>query len=238
MATSLAPRSAPFRRKGTPPCSIPTFPPREFADRDSSRWSSCGTVLAYSGGLTQVLAAVVEQTTGRGIFDYAREVLFGPLFVYDVVWRSEDGITPTAAYGLRLRARDLAKFGSTFLHGGVWNERRIVSQGWVDETLRSHVTNDQLGDLPAIADHVGYGYQWWVVRYALDPPGRTIEAPTALGNGNQRVILVPEQGLCVTIFAGEYNTTSDTIPWFPDRLVLEHVLPSIHSESDTTNRPR
>ena len=182
-----------------------------------------GSVHNYNGGLTQVLAAVVEEATGKGILDFANEVLFRPLFIYDVVWRTEDGVTPVAAYGLRLRARDLAKLGSVFLNDGTWNGRRIVSEAWVEASLHSHLPVTQVGSGPDFVEHIGYGYQWWRLRYRSG--GGILEAPTAVGNGNQRIILVPELGLSVTIFAGEYNTTSATIPYYPDRLVLEHLVP-------------
>ena len=185
--------------------------------------SEPGSVHNYNGGLTQVLAAVVEEATGKGILDFANEVLFRPLFIYDVVWRTEDGVTPVAAYGLRLRARDLAKLGSVFLNGGAWNGRRIVSEAWVDASLQSHLPVIQVSGSPDFVEHIGYGYQWWRLRYRQAEA--ILEAPTALGNGNQRIIIIPERGLSVTIFAGEYNTTSETIPYFPDRLVLEHVVP-------------
>jgi CubicO group peptidase (beta-lactamase class C family) len=181
----------------------------------------------YSGGLTQVLAAVLEQATGRDIVDYAREVLFRPLFVYDMVWRTEDGSTPVAAYGLRMRARDLAKLGSVFLNRGIWAGRRIVSETWVKEALRSHLSVDQLAYRPSITTHVGYGYQWWHLRYLV--PGGIVEAPSAVGLGNQRIILIPELQLSVTMFAGEYDSEDPTVPWLPDQLMVDHVFPAVQA---------
>lgn len=182
-----------------------------------------GSVHNYSGGLTQILAAVVEEATGQGILCFAQEVLFRPLFIYDVVWRTEDGTTPVAAYGLRLRARDLAKLGSVFLGGGTWNGRQIVSEAWVNESLQSHLPVTQVGPPPEFVSHIGYGYQWWRLHYRLGD--RIIEAPSAVGNGNQRIIIIPELQLSVTVFAGEYNTNSMTVAYFPDRLVLDYLLP-------------
>ncbi len=187
-----------------------------------------GTVHNYNGGLTQVLAAVVEQATGRGVVEFAREVLFRPLFIYDMVWRTEDGVTPVAAYGLRMRARDLAKLGSVYLNRGQWNGRRIISEAWVDEALRSHVLVDQVTYRPPFAVHVGYGYQWWHLRYVA--ASSVVEAPSAVGNGNQRIILVPDLELSVTVFSGEYNSPSAQVPWIPDRLVAEQILPAVQPQ--------
>ena len=46
----------------------------------------------------------------------------------------------------------------------------------------------------------GYGYQWWVGRF---PQGYEVVA--AVGNGNQRIFILPQEKVVVTIFAGEYN---------------------------------
>lgn len=70
----------------------------------------------------------------------------------------------------------------------------------------------------------GYGYFWW---YNCHPsaPG-LIEARTAVGNGQQRVFVLPGLDMFVTIFAGRYNdfTTGATLG---RRILLEHVLPAV-----------
>jgi CubicO group peptidase (beta-lactamase class C family) len=82
-----------------------------------------GTRFNYNGGLTQLLAEVVERTSRRPLVTYARAVLFEPLGITDLEWLGDLEGTPSAASGLRLRPRDLAKFGSLYLHGGRWSPR-------------------------------------------------------------------------------------------------------------------
>ena len=77
-----------------------------------------GTAFNYNAGLTQVMAAVIERGTKIPIEDYARTRLFEPLGITDVEWLGDLAGMPSAASGLRLRARDIAKFGSLYLHGG------------------------------------------------------------------------------------------------------------------------
>ena len=82
-----------------------------------------GTAWYYNGGLTQVLAGVVMQITGKPFDTYAKEALFAPLGVTQYEWIGPpkwDPHMPSAASGLRMRARDLARFGSVFLHRGTW----------------------------------------------------------------------------------------------------------------------
>jgi CubicO group peptidase (beta-lactamase class C family) len=46
----------------------------------------------------------------------------------------------------------------------------------------------------------GYGYQWWIGDLRT---GQRVVA--GVGNGNQRLFVVPAERLVVTVFAGEYN---------------------------------
>jgi CubicO group peptidase (beta-lactamase class C family) len=156
-----------------------------------------GTAWYYNGGLTQVLAGVVKQITGKPFDTYAKEALFAPLGVTQYEWIGPpkwDPHMPSAASGLRMRARDLARFGSVFLHRGTWAGRLIVPEAWVDRSTQRHVQSTQREAA------WGYGYQWWAgTLYGYD-------VVAARGNGNQRVFIVPKERLAITVFAGEYNT--------------------------------
>jgi CubicO group peptidase (beta-lactamase class C family) len=171
-----------------------------------------GARWTYCSGLAMVLAGVVEQLAGKPFDAFAREALFTPLGITDYEWLGSfdtDPRMPSAASGLRLRARDLARFGSVYLHGGQWRGRQIVPADWVERSTRRQVS---VGDLKANSSKTtftygmgsedanwGYGYQWWVGRMG------GVDFAAAVGLGNQRVFVVPSEHLVVTIFAGEYN---------------------------------
>jgi CubicO group peptidase (beta-lactamase class C family) len=158
-----------------------------------------GAVWYYNGGMTQVLAGVVRQITGKPLDVFAKEALFAPLGITQYEWIGVpkwDPPMPAAASGLRMRARDLARFGSVYLHGGKWQGRQIVPAQWVDRSMQRHVAS--IGDWHGRANW-GYGYQWWIGR----PDGYDVAA--AVGNGNQRVFVAAKERLVITIFAGEYN---------------------------------
>jgi len=91
-----------------------------------------GSTWYYNGGCTYVLADVVLQRTGKTIDEYAKEKLFKPLGITKFEWHGSSAWTSTkasAAAGLRLTARDLAKIGSVYLHGGKWRGKQIVPKG-------------------------------------------------------------------------------------------------------------
>ena len=108
-----------------------------------------GELFAYDSMNTYLLSAIVGRATGEKMMDYLRERLFGPLGIEEAVWEeSPEGVT-CGGWGLYLRTESLAKIGQLMLNGGVWDGRRIVSEGWIGEMMRVHVERE------------GYGYQMW-----------------------------------------------------------------------------
>jgi CubicO group peptidase (beta-lactamase class C family) len=182
-----------------------------------------GADFNYNGGLTQVMAAVIERGTKTPIEDYARTKLFEPLGVTDVEWLGDLAGMPAAASGLRLRPRDLAKFGSLYLHGGRWNSKQVVPEDWVARSTRRQFRFPP----PSGADksgEFGYGYFWWYNCYPTS--AGPVEARTAVGNGQQRVFVLPGLDMVVTILAGRYNdfTVGGTLG---SRIVRDHVIPAV-----------
>lgn len=182
-----------------------------------------GSDFNYNGGLTQVLAAVLVRATKTSLQEYARTKLFEPLGITDVEWVGDLAGMPAAASGLRLRARDAAKFGSLYLHGGKWNGKQIIPNGWVELSTRRHFRFRPRTGADA-GGEFGYGYFWWYGCYPS--PAGLIEARTAVGNGQQRIFVLPGLDMVVTIFAGRYNdfTTGGNLG---TRILREHITPSV-----------
>ncbi|HSM18555.1 MAG TPA: serine hydrolase, partial [Gemmatimonadales bacterium] len=183
-----------------------------------------GVIWNYSGGSTQVLAEVLEHATKQPLAEFAAEVLFEPLGIVQFEWLGDLAGTPSAASGLRLRPRDLAKFGSVYLHGGRWNGVQVISPTWVAASLTSQIENPDPSSPPFVTFE-GYGYQWWVNTFQT--AGGPLDLATAVGNGGQRIIIVPGRQLAVTILSGFYNDPGNF--WTPERLLLERILPAVDS---------
>ncbi len=156
----------------------------------------------YNGGLTQLTAGVIENLTGKPLDDFAEEVLFGRLGITDYSWNRSplwaSDASPSAASGLRLRARDLAKIASVMLHDGQWQGRQIVPAAWVDASATRHVQT-----VPWWPGTYGYGYFWY--------PGTLSwgqDVIRASGNGDQAIFVLPDEKVAITVFAGNYNDFS------------------------------
>ena len=184
---------------------------RNVRDTPGQRWY-------YNGGLTQVAAAVIESLTDKTIDQYAEEVLFGPLGITDYTWHRssawDTSKSPSAASGLRLRARDLAKFSSLFLHDGQWRGDQIVPATWVAASTARHVQDNPWGP-PGV---YGYGYFWY--------PGTLetgVKVIRAVGNGDQRIFVFPALALTITVFAGNYNDFRHAV----GERIMGHVLKAL-----------
>lgn len=166
---------------------------KEVRDTPGSRWN-------YNSGLTDLTAGVIENLTGKPLIDYADEVLFGPLGITNFEWLRPTAWPsdsfPNASAGLRMRARDLAKIASVILHDGRWQGRQVVPEAWVAASTTRHVQDNPWG-APGV---YGYGYFWFPGTLLSDH--RVIRA---VGYGDQRVYVLPEDGLAITIFAGNYE---------------------------------
>ena len=205
-------------------------PLRYVLSRSPTR--DAGAEFNYNGGLVQVMAAVIQRAVKMPIQEYARTKLFAPLGIDTVEWVGDLAGMPSAASGLRLRARDLAKFGSLYLHGGRWNGRPVLPADWVELSTRRQFRFPSAPERDRTVSHAeadgafGYAYFWWYSCYPT--PRGLVEARTAVGNGQQRIFVLPGLDMVVTILAGRYNdfTTGNTLG---TRILREHVLPAVRS---------
>jgi len=153
-----------------------------------------GAHFNYNGGGTAVLADVVVRVTQEPLRDFARTALFEPLGIREWEWVGDLYGRPLAFAGLRMRPRDVTKLGRMVLGHGRWQGRQIVPAEWLRESLRPHI---------AAGDGLEYGYQWWIG--TVDWRGRQLSWSAGFGNGGQRLFVVPDLDLTVTMTAGAYN---------------------------------
>jgi CubicO group peptidase (beta-lactamase class C family) len=154
-----------------------------------------GKVWNYNGGTTEILARIIEKATGKNVYAFAKEFLFAPLGITNSYWTSIPGTnTPAAASGLRLASRDALKFGILYLQNGKWQNRQIIPDLFVKESLTSHVGRPDGG---------GYGFQFWIITETLHGKAYTLSA--AIGNGDQGIFIDSKNNMVVVMTAGNYN---------------------------------
>ncbi len=152
----------------------------------------------YNSGGSQLMSAILTSATGRTMDDYAQEHLFKPLGIDDYHWKRTPAGLPDALGGLYLEAEQLAKIGYLYLKDGVWEDTRLLPEGWVGEATARRVQNP------------GYGYQWW----RPDPGG--VEVWAGQGFGGQFLLVLPEYDVVAVInswnlFGGRYANLRDAL---------------------------
>jgi CubicO group peptidase (beta-lactamase class C family) len=170
----------------------------------------------YCGGATALIGKIIENATKQSLHDYARAVLFDPLGIGPTEWRSGRDGERNFASGLSMRPRDLARIGQMLLDGGKVGERQIVPAAWLE---------DSFTPAARISDRRQYGYHWYLGNAAYESPEgrRRARWIGAMGNGGQRLVVLPDLELVTVITAGNYNQPGRA----PDDLMNEVVLPSI-----------
>ena len=165
-----------------------------------------GKVFNYSSGATELLAYIFQKETGQDIDAYGQKYLFAPLGIRHHWKRTYLGVVDTEG-GLYLNGEDLAKIGYLYLHDGVWEGKRIVSQDWVKKSLTPYVRAEE---------NFQYGFKWWL--YPLN--GKFVWM--AQGFGGQRLMVFPEEKL-IAVFTG-WEILKDPAP---TKDLVDRLLPAV-----------
>lgn len=164
-----------------------------------------GEVFRYSGGNTQVAARMLELIDGRPLDAIAQADLWGPLGIDTVAWgRRPDGEVLAFA-GLGLRSRDLAKVGRLVLDRGRWNGESVVPAAWIDRITSPRVKTP-IGLFSLDVGGTWYGLGWWTGTVSI--AGQSHRWTSTVGNGGQRLFLVPDLDRIIVLTAGDYGDPS------------------------------
>jgi CubicO group peptidase (beta-lactamase class C family) len=155
-----------------------------------------GEAFHYHTGCTHLLAVVLAEATGRPLLDYAREHLFGPLGIDDVIWWQDERGYYTGGMGVFLHPRDMLKIGQMFLDEGLANGSRVVSADWVRASTMAQVSTGN-----AVPFGPEYGYLWWVGR------GQGRDFYFANGYGGQFILVAPDLHLVIVTTSGWHGMT-------------------------------
>jgi CubicO group peptidase (beta-lactamase class C family) len=145
------------------------------------------TFFYYNNWDFNVLGAIFQKQTGRNLFEAFDESLAKPLEMEDFrlidgrFWRDSTRETIYPKYDIKISARDLARFGTLYCNGGMWNDRQILSKDWISESFNPYSTMDR-GSYKE-----SYGYLWWI--QILDD---SIPMYSALGWGGHVLSVVPK----------------------------------------------
>lgn len=175
-----------------------------------------GSHFVYCSPAIHLLSPILQQATGQTTLDFARQNLFEPLGIHDVIWPTDPQGFNDGSSELRLHPRDMAKIGYLWLYHGQWEGRQIVSRAWVEQSVKTQIQtgrNDQ------------YGYGWWVM-----PGGDGSYA--AIGRGGQRIHVLPAANLIVVTTGGGADWDETIAHLAPAAVKIGQSLPANPSGID------
>lgn len=177
-----------------PAAYAPSVQDRNRPERDGH---APGTNWFYNNWDFNVAGVVLEQATGKSLYELFNELIAEPIGMEDyhiddgfVVYEPSKSRYPAHTFGIS--TRDLARFGQLYLQEGQWNGAQIISSEWIREST-STISDFGNGD--------GYGYMWWVHEPgsigASFPATNQYQLFLGRGTGGQVVLVIPEAEIVI-----------------------------------------
>ena len=183
----------------------------------------------YRTLIVQILFGIIKNSTKMNVLDFANKYLFSPLGIeprtsanchnakeqmdyvmnkknHGKVWFLDPTNMPTAGWGLSLSAYEMAQIGLMVLNKGVYNNKRIISEDWINQIGKSYVSLDY---------HFGnqdYGYLWWL-------PHRTSDVIAAIGDGGNVIYVNYNKNIVVAITGYFKPLVFDRIQYIEENIV-------------------
>ena len=137
-----------------------------------------GVQMEYSTGSTHLLSAILTKATGTTTWQFAQDTLARPLGFSLAPWMRDPQGIYFGGNEMVMTPRQMLAFGELYLNKGRLDDKQIIPEGWVSESLRPRTRSPR--------NNQGYGYGWWSREFA------GYETFFAWGYGGQYIFIVPE----------------------------------------------
>jgi CubicO group peptidase (beta-lactamase class C family) len=169
-----------------------------------------GSTWSYASGDSLMLMAALRDVVGPERYaEWPWTALFDPIGMDATFERDASGTFVGSSY-LFATPRDLARYGLLYLRDGVWQDRRLLPEGWAAQAGAP-------GPVPF------YGRHWWTNRTDAggerpwpDAPEDTI---AGLGHWGQKLVVIPSRDLVIVRTGDDRDRSFDTNRFV--RLVLD-----------------
>ncbi|MCE7991107.1 MAG: serine hydrolase [Roseivirga sp.] len=142
----------------------------------------------YSSGTSNIISQIVrEAVSDESYWSFPQHELFHKIGISSGTWEPDASGTFVGSSYLWMTPRDYARFGLLYLNDGIWNEERILPEGWVDYSS---------APTPA-APRGTYGAQFWRNGSPATFPNVPEDAYFANGYQGQSIIIIPSKDMVV-----------------------------------------
>ena len=157
---------------------------------------AAGSSWHYSSGTTVFLSRLWQDAVGVEALAYPHDHLFTPLGMSSATIEADARGNMVGSSYMYASTQDWARFGQFLLQDGVWNEQRLLPEGFV--AMMSRVASASHGQY-------GQGQVWRQGPKGKTPNGQNPDAPFhlpadtywMLGHDGQSIAIIPSQELVV-----------------------------------------
>lgn len=161
-----------------------------------------GTHWYYSSGTSNILSGIIRKqfATQEAYHNFLHQQLFNHISMDNALIETDEaGNFIGSSFGYAT-ARDWGRYGTLYLHDGVWNGERLLPEGWVDYTKSA--APDSKGE---------YGAQFWLNKDKAYFPDVPEDMYSANGFQGQKVAIIPSKDLVIVRLGFnsefDFNTT-------------------------------
>jgi len=158
-----------------------------------------GEMWVYADINSALIGAIIEETSGMSLNDFAKEKVFNPLGIHKYYWYTNPSNQTVASGTLFLSTLDFAKLGVLVANEGKWGDTQIIPADYI-EKLKARKAFD-LSDYWWLYDT--YGMLWYKNQEIFN--GKRIDFLWASGNGGNHLVIVPEEELVIALTATAYG---------------------------------
>ena len=157
-----------------------------------------GEEFSYNTFNPILLGIVLERATGQSVTQYTETRLWQRLGMeYDASWSIDsvdDGLEKMES-GLNARAIDFAKIGRLLLTRGVWNGEQILTEDWIESSIKIDPENN----VSKFGENIFYQNGWWI----YGPSDTQKYTVSGWGHLGQYLFVFPDQNMAVLRFGRE-----------------------------------
>ncbi|WCL49140.1 serine hydrolase domain-containing protein [Leptospira sp. GIMC2001] len=187
-----------------------------------------GSFVYYSSCDTNILSLALQNIYGKEVYsDLPWKDIFNPLGIKNVTYERDGNDVFVGSSYIYTTPRDMAKFGYLYLNDGIWENKRILPQGWV--TL-SRTPSPAYKSTPYYTklEEDNYTAQWYantgVPEAGIPKPMPDAPADTFYGSGHwgQRLFVIPSLDLVIVRVGDDRN-----VKFFDNNLFIKYIVESI-----------
>jgi CubicO group peptidase (beta-lactamase class C family) len=166
-----------------------------------------GSSFWYNDGDPQLVASLIQETSGKPTDQWAHEVFFSRIGFTNYNWvRYKDGTT-LGGYGIETTPREMAKIALCVADSGRYDNQQVIPADWINQMTNLQVQTTYDFD---------FGYYWWLdMRRGIH---------FMWGHGGQFAFIVPAKDLVVVITSipntqGDYQIQADEALLVVDQVI-------------------